>query len=253
MVVVDAVVSRYDVCSSVEFTFFFRMIHVRSLCHTSQSHLGKDVDFFRHHKTKSVYFERRRKHEWKEMQKTAFTNFTGQWWLNTWWIHIEQSQLNRKLHSTKENMQSVWPKQLFLLLWKWRRKCMLRENRKWREKTIRFGGKLKAQPSDQLWSSTLQTSRFVFWQLTWKMKLSLVWKQISLDAQENQTDTQLVKLAGKKLCTNKVFIFTLCEIMVSKYWLWNAENFNFFVVLIWYVGAIVKMIHAKVFGNPESG
>lgn len=56
-------------------------------------------------------------HERGEMQKTAFTNFTGQWRLNTWWIHIERSySTGNCTPQIQKIMQFKWQRQQFLLL-----------------------------------------------------------------------------------------------------------------------------------------
>lgn len=153
---------------SVEFPFFFRMIHVRYECRTSQSHLGKDVDFFRYHKTKSVYSRRLRRTRKRRNAENSFYQFhrpmTTEYMMNSYWTISTQPET--ALYQFTNIMQSAWPKQVFLLLWNWEK------NLEW--KTIRFGGKLEAKSSGQLSSSTLQTSLPEFRQLTWKMKLLVV-------------------------------------------------------------------------------
>lgn len=104
--------SRYDICFLSNFPFFFSNDSrtVSKWC-TSQSHLGEWRQFFHcYHKTKNCLFKTVEEAQiCEEMQKTAFTNFTGHWRLNTWWTRIERSYStgNCTLENSK-NMQFKW-------------------------------------------------------------------------------------------------------------------------------------------------
>lgn len=201
---------------SVEFPFFLRMIHVRYECRTSQSHLGKDVDFFRYHKTKSVYSRRLRRTRKRRNAENSFYQFhrpmTTEYMMNSYWTIL----LDRKLHSTNSKNYAIQvAKATILTLEKWEKRPETKT-----EKTVRFGRKLEAQSTEQLLK--FYSSNFSVRILAAHLKNETfphAKGKIALYVRENQTDAQLTKLA-EKIFANKV-------LSAFFYFRWKRTNISF--------------------------
>lgn len=138
-------------------------------------------------------------HERGEMQKTAYTNFTGQWRLNTWWIHIERSYSSGNCTPQIQKLCNSSGKGNNSYSWEMEKRPETKT-----EKTVRFGRKLEAQSTEQLLK--FYSSNFSVRILAAHLKNETfphAKGKIAFYVRENQTDAQLTKLA-EKICANKV-------------------------------------------------